>query len=206
MATYCALHIKADNVAPVLVCLEAFLTYQHRSPVVMEPTDARGGHLFGEDFINSECLLPTIFAVAATQPGWIAARYNSFNDLDALCRQLSDQADATVVACIAQSVAGAYRLAVYEDGRCRRILNHADGEWAANIGDPYPFESRPLGTNIAAEGEAPVYSFRRDDVVAYCRHLGLELWGSEQAESWVRLSVRRTDEKPPTGRPWWRLW
>ncbi len=52
-------------------------------------------------------------------------------------------------------------------------------------GPPLPFESRPVGANVAEAGEEPVFCFGAEDIEAYCQALGFSPWGVEYESAWV---------------------
>jgi len=83
---------------------------------------------------------------------------------------------------MAQSVSDAYHLEVWRAGKHLRTLYFGDGDWIRNEGAPLPFESSPLGTNLADEGEEPYFNFGRSDMIEYCGNLGLPLWQESSGE------------------------
>jgi hypothetical protein len=176
MSTYCAVHIQTEDAQSVLSSIDRYLTLTHRGRRVQVTTADTFGKLYGDEFICSETQPPTKFAFISEQPDWITIHYNSFLTVRELAVELSGELATNVIIVLAQSVSSAYHVEVYRAGNHLRTIVFADGEWLRQEGTPLPFEPSQLGTNISAEDEEPFYWFEPEDVTAYCRHFGLNLW------------------------------
>jgi len=190
MSTYCAIHIQANDKQSFVSKIEQYLALNHRGRVVQTRTADTLGPLYGDEFICSEQQQPTKFAVVTDQPGWFTVHYNSFLPLRELAADISRTLHALAVVVLAQSASSAYHVGIWREGAHLRTLEFADGEWIRKEGSAFPFERHPLDTNLADEGEEPCYSFRRDDVIEYCEHLGLRLWQPPtDKEEWTIIKV-----------------
>jgi hypothetical protein len=176
MGTYCAIHIKESNRAALVSELERYLAETHQGQVIQTTTAETFGKLYGDEFLCSEEQPPTKFAIVSEQPGWFTAHYNSFLRLGELATELSRSLNTVVISVIAQSCSSGYLLSIYQSGRSLRTLEFADGSWIKQEGPLLPFESEPLGKNIAEPGVEPYYVFENESVREYCEHFGLKLW------------------------------
>jgi hypothetical protein len=183
MSTYCGLHVHTNAKDSVVADIEEYAAINHR-PRVVQTTKAKTlGQLYGEEFLCSETQQPTKFALITEQPGWLTIHYNSFLPLRELATDISRRLDTVAILVKAQSVSGAYYLAVFRAGEHLRTIEFADGEWLRQEGTPLPFEPSPLGKNISEEGEEPYYWFGEAPVREYCEHLGLKLW----THAWIQM-------------------
>ena len=144
------------------------------------------GKLYGDEFLIS-MNPPTKFAAISEQAGWITVFYNSFNRLRELEMDLSKEFQTEVITVTAQDCSSCYYFSVSRAGRHLRALECGDGEWSLKEGDLLPFETEPIGTNLAEKGEEPWYVFDSDDVCKYCKHFGLKLWMHE----WMKMAKPR---------------
>ena len=217
MATYCAVHVKTDTTESVLETLDQWWQETQGSVPERKVLNEWPAGLYGDSFFLDE-VLPSCLVMAHTPPCWITIHYNSFDPLTPLAVHLSARNGVLVVTVMAQSVSEAYFLQVIENGQVMRTLYFAgdQGEWIRQEGDPLPFESQPLGRNISDDAE-PFFVFGRDDAVAYCKNLGLELWGDHEPDTWwllmgspKRSSAESSNAWPAPSdakkRPWWKIW
>jgi hypothetical protein len=156
--------------------LERYLAETHQGRVIRTTTAESFGNLYDDEFVCSEEKPPTKFAIISEQPGWFTAHYNSLLRLRDLATELSRMLNTVVISVIAQSCSSAYLLSIYQSGRGLRTLEFADGSWIKQEGPLLPFESEPLGKNIAEPGEEPYFVFENESVCQYCEHFGLKLW------------------------------
>ncbi len=176
MGTYCAIHVKETDRAALVSELERYLASTHRGQVIQTTRAETFGKLYGDEFLCSENRSPTKFAIISEQPGWFTAHYNSFLRLRDLAAEISGSLNTVVITVIAQSCSSAYQLCIFESGQNLRTLEFADGSWIKQEGSLLPFESEPLGKNIAEAGEEPYYIFENESVCEYCEQFGLKLW------------------------------
>jgi hypothetical protein len=176
MGTYCALHVKTKDKGALVSGLERYLAEIHRGRVIQTTVAETCGKLYGDEFLCSEKQPPTKFALISELPGWFTAHYNSFFRLRELAADISGTLNTVAIILTVQTCSSAYLLSISELGRHLRTLEFADGNWISQEGAPLPFESQPLGKNVAEEGEEPWYVFEDDSVREYCEHFGLKLW------------------------------
>jgi hypothetical protein len=182
MGTYCALHVKAGDKIPLVSELERFLAETHRGRVIKTTTADTFGALYGDEFVNSR-EEPTKFALVFEQPDWATVHFNSFFRPRDLATDLSAKLSTVVISTLAQTCSDAYELILCDSGRHLRTLEFADGEWVSQEGAPLPFESEPIGKNIAEAGEEPWYVFEEESVREYCKHFGLQFWTNASANT-----------------------
>ena len=206
VSTHCALHVHSADQAALLTSLRAFLREEHgRGGLTSERPTL--GEFYGREF-DAHASRPTAFLVGSEQPGWQTAHFNSFEHLDALARSLSAKLAAVVACYQMQSVSEAHRLSVHRGGEHLRTLEFAEGEWLLQEGQPLPFETVPLGTNVAEPGEEPHHEFGRDEAADYVMHFGLTLWGEQEPSRWTHLGVTPAPipVPAPPRRRWWQGW
>ncbi len=181
MGTFCTIHIKSNDKGAVVSEFERYLAETHRGQVVQTTVAETFGKLYGDEFLCSN-KPPTKFAAICEQPGWVTAHFNSFCRLREFAAEVSGTLKTFVITAIAQTCSSAYMLSICEAGRHVRTLEFADGEWIKQDGRLLPFESEPLGKNIAEPGEEPLYVFEGDSVKEYCEHFGLKFWSNDWFE------------------------
>lgn len=189
MPTLTAIHIQSEQTGEIVVILENYLQQTHRGAQIPRQVTESIEGIYGENFIPSTEVVPTVFAVGSGQVSWGTVRYNSFHDCRELLAELSRKLNCLVVLVIAQTVSDGYHLGVYRAGEHLRTLEFADGEWVKQWGEPLPFEQHPLGHNLGSDSE-PFYVFDDGDVSDYCSHLDLDPWESGAESKWTMLSVK----------------
>ena len=198
---YTALHVHVPECAAVLPHVVDWLKSAHRGWKMQVATELASGPLYRTGFINGDSA-PRELAVTAAPEGWVTIHSSSLHPMTDLANLVSARCRARVVVVLAQGVSEAYDVAVHENGRRLRRVGFAGGQWHRLEGTPFPFESDPLGTNIAEPADDPCYIFGREETCEYCGNLGLQLpWksdGREREYTMLRVLWRK--------RPWWRFW
>jgi hypothetical protein len=215
MATLSALYVATDEPEPVIEALRSRLAGADGGVVESGRFENDAAFYDGDDYFEGLAPQPRAFAVGVQQPGWATAHVGAFEGIGELADALSEQLGVRVVVGQGQTTSEAWRVSVHEEGRTRRHLEFADGDWVVQQGTPFAFESQPLGTNIAEPGEEPCYDFGFDEASAYCTELGFQFWSDRQPEAgwlWLRGGPQAAQPDPagPEGvaaggaRPWWR--
>jgi hypothetical protein len=116
MGTYCAIHVKVPEKAPLVSEFERFLAETHRGQVIQTAIAETFGPLYGDEFLCST-KEPTKFALISEQPGWVTAHFNSFYQPRNLATDLSAKLSTIVIAVLAQTCSSAYHLIICGSGR-----------------------------------------------------------------------------------------
>jgi hypothetical protein len=189
MSTLTALYIQSNDDDQVQEICTEWLCATHRTKSV---SVNRGGFPLKAFVKVFEEKPPSLLVVGSTHPGWVSVHYNSFYEMEDLVTRLSDDLKCRGVVVMAQTVSDYYFISVYEQGKRLRVLEVEEGDrWLVQEGIPLPFESDPLGKNIAEPGEEPLYFFGQQEAEAYCNELGFSIWGGEYEPEWAILSARR---------------
>lgn len=193
MGTHTALHLASTDLGQIEEICADWLRTTHPKRTVSRETGTFPLRAFARISADDP---PTLFALGVAHPGWTSLHYNSFHPMEALATRLSRQLRCRGVVVLAQTVADAYYIAVYEAGELTRQLECSEAEgWLAQEGAPLPFEGEPLGKNIAEPGEEPYYFFGAQEAEAYCQGLGFSIFGETYEPEWVILKAER--------RSWW---
>lgn len=193
MSKYTALHIEYTDVNFLEEKLTNWLKEIHRTQYISIKRGEFPFQLYDVVFGSKP---PTKLVLGITQPNWLTIHYNSFYDMSSLATNLSRELNCMVVNIMAQSVSESYFIGIHQKGECIRKLDWAgdEGQWIIQEGIPLSFENNPLGHNIAESDEKPFYFFGREDVVEYCRHLGLHLWDEDEEideSEWTILQISK---------------
>jgi hypothetical protein len=174
MGTYAALHVNTNRVPELQQLLRQWLERTHRGAAI-ESTAARFPD-YGDGFTIGESP-PTCLTMINRPKGWVTIHFNSFYSMADIAQESSAHFSTSAVVVFAQSVSEAYEITVFDKGvHLRSIAFSGDcGRFHRDEGHPLPFESCPLGRNIAEPDEEPFYFFGREETMEYCRHLGLQL-------------------------------
>ena len=199
MSTWCALYIRTSNLIAVAGQVSQWLKSVNGGEIQKRQCKSLD-IVYGDRFIVGE-ESPTMIALGTSTSGWTSLHFNSFNPLSDLAKDISRRLETDVVTVMMQSVSEAYYIQVFRNGGCLRRLSYSgdQGEWDEQSGNALPFESKPLGHNIAGMGEEPFYVFDRSDTGAYCRNLGFDPDDDMRNVSWQLFESR-------PGRKWWRFW
>lgn len=213
MATLSALYVATEDTEGLADALRTYAAEAGGQPVESGRLDDEAVFYEGDRFFESFATRPRAFAFGVQQPHLVTVHVGSFEGLGELADTLSAKLHARVVVGQGQTTSEAWRVSVHEQGRTLRHVEFAEGDWVAQLGTPFAFESRPLGTNIAEPGDRPLYDFGFDEAAAYCKELGLQFWSERQPEDgwvWIREG---TAAALPDGvavgssagpRSWWR--
>lgn len=215
MATLSALYVAMEEPEPLIEALRSHLAALDGDPGESGRFEHDATFYQGDDYFQGLASQPRAFAVGVQQRGWVTVHAGAFEGVGGLADALSDQLGVRVVVGQGQTTSEAWRVSVHEEGQTRRHLEFAEGDWLAQQGMPFAFESQPLGTNIAESGEEPCYEFGFDEATAYCAELGFQFWSDRQPkEGWVWLRGGSNAAQPEAAgaegvtmggaRPWWR--
>ncbi len=138
-------------------------------------------------------------AVARHGAGWIVARFNCFTDVAVPAARMSARFSARVVVVNAQSTSEAHLLAVFENGRVRRVFEYGDG-LTRNEGERFPFAGEIFGIDDDELPPVDEWAFFAAELEAMCARLGLGMMEHPMApddpECWTVLRV--TEPARPT--------
>ena len=188
MASYTAIHVKSDKLKRVENKLLLYIRSKYQKDFIAGP--------ISHDFSNG---FPTELSTFQHSDGFVHILYNSWETLSDIAEFMSTE--KLVIQVHAQTTSDAYRVAVYENGQVKRVLEFAD-DWIEQSGTAFAFESNPLGSNIAGEGEDPIYIFGLDDLQEFCQSLGCDVW-PDLPEN---VNTFKLNQPIKTKSPWWKFW